>query len=169
MHNLVLIDTEVELQSRYLNSVLLHVFSLLWRLWDLTIANTYPKSSFLLRDPIWSPRALFGKVVYCRLIFLIHENTASGGNLDCWYQAWLGKVNKINLPEKGNEHLNVIPADLAFVIDEKPHGKFTREGNDLVVTKKTPLVGALTGCTIHLTTLNGEVRNQDQIPNKANF
>lgn len=62
---------------------------------------------------------------------------------------------KITFPEKGNEQPNVIPADLVFVIDEKPHSTFTREGNDLVVTKKIPLVEALTGCTVHLTTLDG--------------
>ncbi|KAG5235003.1 dnaJ subfamily member [Salix suchowensis] len=65
------------------------------------------------------------------------------------------KGTKITFPEKGNEQPNVIPADLVFVIDEKPHSTFTREGNDLVVTKKIPLVEALTGCTVNLTTLDG--------------
>ncbi|XP_010919404.1 uncharacterized protein [Elaeis guineensis] len=65
------------------------------------------------------------------------------------------KGTKITFPEKGNEQPNVIPADIVFIIDEKPHPVFTREGNDLVVTRKVSLVEALTGYTVHLTTLDG--------------
>lgn len=65
------------------------------------------------------------------------------------------KGTKITFPEKGNEQPNVIPADLVFIIDEKPHGTFTRDGNDLVVTHKISLAEALTGYTVHLTTLDG--------------
>lgn len=65
------------------------------------------------------------------------------------------KGTKITFPEKGNEQPNVIPADLIFIVDEKPHSTFTRDGNDLVVTKKISLVEALTGYTAHVTTLDG--------------
>ncbi|XP_010489020.1 PREDICTED: dnaJ homolog subfamily B member 13 [Camelina sativa] len=65
------------------------------------------------------------------------------------------KGTKITFPEKGNEQPGVIPADLVFIIDEKPHPVFTREGNDLVVTQKISLVEALTGYTVSLTTLDG--------------
>lgn len=65
------------------------------------------------------------------------------------------KGTKITFPEKGNEQGNVIPADLVFIIDEKPHSTFTRDGNDLVVTQKISLAEALTGYTVHLTTLDG--------------
>ncbi|PSR95342.1 DnaJ subfamily B member like [Actinidia chinensis var. chinensis] len=65
------------------------------------------------------------------------------------------KGTKITFPEKGNEQPNVIPADLVFVIDEKPHNVFTRDGNDLVVTQKISLLEALTGYTAKLTTLDG--------------
>lgn len=65
------------------------------------------------------------------------------------------KGTKITFPKKGNEQPNVIPADIVFIIDEKAHPVFTRERNDLVVTKKISLVEALTGCTVHLTTLDG--------------
>ncbi|XP_027338556.1 dnaJ homolog subfamily B member 13-like isoform X2 [Abrus precatorius] len=69
------------------------------------------------------------------------------------------KGTKITFPEKGNEQPNVIAADLVFVIDEKPHSVFTREGNDLVVTQRVSLAEALTGYTVHLTTLDGRVLN----------
>ncbi|KAI6703712.1 hypothetical protein NL676_012848 [Syzygium grande] len=65
------------------------------------------------------------------------------------------KGTKITFPEKGNEQPGMIPADLVFVIDEKPHSTFTRDGNDLVVTQKISLAEALTGYTVHLTTLDG--------------
>ncbi|XP_009392429.2 uncharacterized protein LOC103978378 [Musa acuminata AAA Group] len=65
------------------------------------------------------------------------------------------KGTKITFEEKGNERPNVIPADVVFIIDEKPHPVFTREGNDLVTTKKISLAEALTGYTAHLTTLDG--------------
>ncbi|XP_073281135.1 uncharacterized protein [Primulina huaijiensis] len=65
------------------------------------------------------------------------------------------KGTKITFPEKGNEQPNVIPSDLVFIIDENPHGVFTRDGNDLVTTQKISLAEALTGYTVHLTTLDG--------------
>jgi DnaJ homolog subfamily B member 4 len=65
------------------------------------------------------------------------------------------KGTKITFPEKGNETPHTIPADLVFIIDEKPHPVFTRDGNDLVVTQRIPLAEALTGHTAHLTTLDG--------------
>lgn len=69
------------------------------------------------------------------------------------------KGTKITFPEKGNEQPNVVPADLVFVIDEKPHSVYKREGNDLVVTQKISLMEALTGCTLNLTTLDGRSLN----------
>ena len=64
------------------------------------------------------------------------------------------KGTKITFPEKGNEQLGRPAADLAFVIDEKSHDRFTRDGNDLVYTQKIPLVDALTGYTVNLKTLD---------------
>ena len=65
------------------------------------------------------------------------------------------KGTKITFPEKGNEQRGVLPSDLVFIIDEKPHSVFKRDGNDLVVTQKVPLVEALTGYTAQITTLDG--------------
>ncbi|KAG9155130.1 hypothetical protein Leryth_011109 [Lithospermum erythrorhizon] len=65
------------------------------------------------------------------------------------------KGTKITFPEKGNHERGVIPADLIFVIDEKPHSLFKRDGNDLVTTQKVSLVEALTGYTAQVTTLDG--------------
>jgi len=65
------------------------------------------------------------------------------------------KGTKITFPDKGNENPNQLPADLVFVIDEKPHDLYTREGNDLLVHRKIALVDALAGTTVNLKTLDG--------------
>ncbi|KAK9128025.1 hypothetical protein Syun_016822 [Stephania yunnanensis] len=65
------------------------------------------------------------------------------------------KGTKITFPEKGNEKKGLIPADLVFIIDERPHNLFKRDGNDLIYTQKISLVEALTGYTLQLTTLDG--------------
>lgn len=65
------------------------------------------------------------------------------------------KGTKITFPEKGNEQPYVVPVDLVFIIDEKPHSVFIRDENDLVLTQKISLVEALTGYTVYTTTLDG--------------
>lgn len=65
------------------------------------------------------------------------------------------KGTKITFPEKGNQEPGVAPADLIFVIDEKPNPVFERDGNDLVVNQKISLLEALTGKTLNITTLDG--------------
>ncbi|KAK8627323.1 hypothetical protein V6N13_134936 [Hibiscus sabdariffa] len=65
------------------------------------------------------------------------------------------KGTKITFPEKGNHEPGFTPSDLIFVIDEKPHAVFKRDGNDLIVNQKISLVEALTGSTLSLTTLDG--------------
>jgi len=65
------------------------------------------------------------------------------------------KGTKITFEEKGNERPNVTPADVVFIVDEKPHSEFTRDGNDLIVTRRISVTEAFTGYTVHLTTLDG--------------
>lgn len=65
------------------------------------------------------------------------------------------KGTKVTFPEKGNEEPGVIPADLVFVIEEKPHHVYVRDGNDLTVNQEISLLEALTGKTLELTTLDG--------------
>ncbi|KAK4752907.1 hypothetical protein SAY87_021705 [Trapa incisa] len=66
------------------------------------------------------------------------------------------KGTKITFPDKGNqEYPGAIPPDLIFVVDERPHSVYRREGNDLVVDKEITLLEALTGKTLELTTLDG--------------
>lgn len=47
------------------------------------------------------------------------------------------------------------PGDVVFIVEEKPHPTFRREGDTLIATATVPLVDALCGATINLTTLDG--------------
>lgn len=65
------------------------------------------------------------------------------------------KGTKITFPDKGNEQFNQLPADLVFVIDEKPHDVYKRDSNDLIMNYRVTLVEALGGTTVNITTLDG--------------
>ncbi|KFK34095.1 hypothetical protein AALP_AA5G101300 [Arabis alpina] len=65
------------------------------------------------------------------------------------------KGTKLTFPNKGNEEPGIIPADIIFVLEEKPHAVYKRDGNDLLVNQEITLLEALTGKTIELTTLDG--------------
>ncbi|KAJ7170858.1 hypothetical protein C8R43DRAFT_981315 [Mycena crocata] len=52
---------------------------------------------------------------------------------------------KVRFPHAGNEQLGGEAQDLVFVVEEKPHETFERDGNDLVCRVKIPLLDALTG------------------------
>ena len=52
---------------------------------------------------------------------------------------------KIKYPNEGDELPNGQFQDIEFVLEQKPHPLFTREGDDLIITVDVPLVEALTG------------------------
>ncbi|KAH8826440.1 DnaJ-domain-containing protein [Flagelloscypha sp. PMI_526] len=52
---------------------------------------------------------------------------------------------KVRFAKAGNESATGDAQDLVFVVEEKPHDRFTREDNDLVTELPIPLVEALTG------------------------
>ncbi|XP_057467209.1 uncharacterized protein LOC130756667 [Actinidia eriantha] len=64
------------------------------------------------------------------------------------------KGTKITFTDKGNEQPNQLPADLIFMIDEKPHSVYTRDSNDLFMNYKVSLAEAIGGTTVNLTTLD---------------
>ncbi|KAK0576498.1 hypothetical protein LWI29_018336 [Acer saccharum] len=66
------------------------------------------------------------------------------------------KGTKITFEGMGNEVPGAYPADIAFVIAEKRHPMFRREGDDLELAIEIPLVKALTGCDISVPLLGGE-------------
>uniref|UniRef100_A0A7N0T9S1 J domain-containing protein n=2 Tax=Kalanchoe fedtschenkoi TaxID=63787 RepID=A0A7N0T9S1_KALFE len=65
------------------------------------------------------------------------------------------KGTKITFPDKGNEQQNQLPADLVFVIDERPHDVYKWDGNDLIMNHKVTLAEAIGGFSMNVTTLDG--------------
>ncbi|KAJ1419975.1 HSP40/DnaJ peptide-binding [Sesbania bispinosa] len=66
------------------------------------------------------------------------------------------KGTKITFEGVGDESPGYLPADIVFLVDEKKHPLFMRDGNDLEICLEIPLVDALTGCSIPIPLLGGE-------------
>jgi DnaJ family protein B protein 4 len=62
---------------------------------------------------------------------------------------------KVTFTKEGDQLPGRIPADIVFTIQEKAHNIFRREGNDLHIKTKLPLVQALTGAMIQVPTIDG--------------
>lgn len=60
------------------------------------------------------------------------------------YPGWKSGT-KIRFPRAGNEQQHGEAQDLVFVVEEKPHDVFKRDGNDLVCVVQISLVEALAG------------------------
>jgi len=65
------------------------------------------------------------------------------------------KGTKITFPNEGDEGNDMIPADVVFVLKEKAHKSFVREGNNLIFTANITLAQALTDCSVPVPTLDG--------------
>ena len=63
---------------------------------------------------------------------------------------------KITFPREGDQSGHNIPADIVFIIKDKPHPLFKRDGADLRYTAKISLKEALCGCSISVPTVTGE-------------
>ncbi|XP_010479043.1 PREDICTED: dnaJ homolog subfamily B member 11 [Camelina sativa] len=69
---------------------------------------------------------------------------------------WKGGT-RLTFEGKGNEAMgSTVPADLIFVIVEKEHEVFQREGDDLEMAVEVSLVEALTGCELSVALLDGD-------------
>lgn len=64
---------------------------------------------------------------------------------------------KIVLTGEGDTVPGMSPGDTILVITEKKHPKFTRQGCDLVMTKKVNLFEALSGTSFNITSLDGRL------------
>merc|ERR1719378_859193 len=63
---------------------------------------------------------------------------------------------KVTFNQEGDKVPGKIPADVAFIIRDKSHPIFTRDGTNLKYTYKIPLREALCGSTIQIPTLDGK-------------
>uniref|UniRef100_A0A182M652 J domain-containing protein n=1 Tax=Anopheles culicifacies TaxID=139723 RepID=A0A182M652_9DIPT len=63
---------------------------------------------------------------------------------------------KITFPREGDQIPGKVPADIVFIIRDKPHPHFKREGSDIKYTAKVSLRQALCGTVVNVPTLSGE-------------
>lgn len=64
---------------------------------------------------------------------------------------------KITFPREGDQSLNTIAADIVFIIKDKPHPTFTRDGSNIKYTHKISLKDALScNTTVKVPTLSGD-------------
>lgn len=73
---------------------------------------------------------------------------------------------KITFQREGDQAPNKIPADIVFIIRDKPHPHFKREGSDLKYTCQISLKEALCGARAEIPLLGGErmvVNLQDEV------
>ncbi|XP_078034633.1 dnaJ protein homolog 1 [Augochlora pura] len=63
---------------------------------------------------------------------------------------------KITFQKEGDQGRGKVPADIVFIIRDKPHPLFKREGSDIRYTCKISLKQALCGTVIEVPTLTGE-------------
>ena len=62
---------------------------------------------------------------------------------------------KITFAKEGDQYIGRVPADIVFIVREKPHPHFKREGNDLIYTVKLSLRDALCGAgTVQIPTID---------------
>ncbi|KAK0149452.1 DnaJ subfamily B member 5 [Merluccius polli] len=57
---------------------------------------------------------------------------------------------KITFPKEGDETPENIPADIAFVLKDKGHAHFKRDGSNIIHSCKITLKEALCGCTVSI-------------------
>lgn len=64
---------------------------------------------------------------------------------------------KITFPQEGDQSPNALAADLIFIIKDKPHPLFKRDGSDIKYTAKLSLKNALScNFTVRVPTLDGD-------------
>ncbi|KAL4608491.1 hypothetical protein GN956_G24692 [Arapaima gigas] len=66
---------------------------------------------------------------------------------------------RIKFEKEGDQGPNCIPADIVFVVQEKPHPWFSRQQDDLIYTSHIDLEKALTGFSVEIQTLDGRFIN----------
>ncbi|XP_053332858.1 dnaJ homolog subfamily B member 1b [Clarias gariepinus] len=66
---------------------------------------------------------------------------------------------KITFPKEGDQTPTNIPADIVFIVKDKPHPVFKRDGSDIIYPAKVSLKEALCGCTVKVPTMDNRTVN----------
>lgn len=94
----------------------------------------------------------------CTKKMKINRQTSSGRAeeiLEIHVKPGWKRGTKITFTEKGDERPGRVAADMVFVVEERPHPTFRRDGNDLVMTAHVSLADALCGGQLQVRTLDG--------------
>eukprot|EP01080_Neovahlkampfia_damariscottae_P009783 gene9783-2109_t len=75
--------------------------------------------------------------------------------LNIYIDKGMRENQKFTFSGEADEQPGIIPGDIVFVLQEKPHELFERDGRNLYMKKKISLVEALTGCQFVLKHLDG--------------
>lgn len=68
---------------------------------------------------------------------------------------------------EGDQEPNIIPGDVIFVVEEKPHQLFKRKGDDLIYEAEIDLLTALAGGEFHVKHVSGEYLKITIIPGEV--
>lgn len=68
---------------------------------------------------------------------------------------------------EGDQQPGVVPGDIIFIVDEKPHELFKRSGDDLVYEAEIDLLTALAGGEFHIKHVSGEYLKVTIIPGEV--
>ncbi|KAM3579075.1 Type I HSP40 co-chaperone, variant 2 [Umbelopsis sp. WA50703] len=74
---------------------------------------------------------------------------------------------KITFAGEGDQLPDIIPGDIIIVLEEKPHDRFERKGDDLLYNAKIDLLTALAGGQFAITHLDGRVLLVSILPGEA--
>ena len=61
---------------------------------------------------------------------------------------------KITFEKEGDQKPGIIPSDIIFTLETKPHDRFKRDGDDLIYTCTCTLIESLTGISSTVLTLD---------------
>ncbi|KAM8743450.1 dnaJ homolog subfamily B member 5 [Acanthopagrus latus] len=64
---------------------------------------------------------------------------------------------RITFPREGDETPNSTPADITFILRDKEHNQYKRDGSNIVFTAQITLKEALCGCTVNVPTLDNRM------------
>ncbi|KAJ2375862.1 Type I HSP40 co-chaperone [Coemansia sp. RSA 2607] len=74
---------------------------------------------------------------------------------------------KIVFHGEADQHPGVVPGDIVIVIEEKPHPRFKRQGDDLHYEAEIDLITALAGGNVHIKHLDDRVLDVTILPGEA--
>ncbi|CAI0439359.1 unnamed protein product [Linum tenue] len=90
-------------------------------------------------------------VVDANGIFMPEEETLKIKLMPGWKAG-----TKITFEGKGDDRLGFLPPDVVFVVNEKPHHLFSRDGDNLIHEMEVSLTDALAGCTLSVPLIGRE-------------